>query len=566
MRITDFRHAVAFAQKRPAKFMLRDHQLLNLKSQNVTATTRRGSPHFQALSSAALLIILIAALIIAFNGGISVGFSNHAGLLPVVRRILNPNYLPGDFGITLRFYHHRVFAYLVAGFSAVLGEDNGLIALAAIGVTLLSASLFALCRVLNIGRLGFVVAGLFLATRLAWTGLGLEENTFAGNADIMPTTFAHAALLLATASLLKERYKLTVFLAGTVLLLHLQIGLIFAMVLLPFFAGRLKLIPPGELAAMFVLFIVSASPALIHFFKMLASGLSNSSFTLDYINFRHPHHFELQSAANAVWVSAHLTIQCAVYYWLKKRSRPEAAAIGLLMKASLIIGALSLLHFLDYYVLQIGTISKIQLLRLSPLITLFGTLSLITAVTSWEDRQPSEERPSTVLRPATSCLIAVALLWSGYYLIRWPSDVRFGINRYASQNSSWVDMCLWIRDHGPAGTTYLTPPDKGGFTYLTNRSTVVEFKINPDGGLYLAEWYQRLRDVCGSTLPDGRGFGNYSKLREAYGSLNSDQLAVLGNKYGAGCAVLPATSPIGLETLHQNGDYKLVIVPGDRGN
>src|SRR5205085_3230565 len=41
-------------------------------------------------------IVGIAILIISFNGGIGVGTSNHAGLLPVVRRILNPDYLPGD--------------------------------------------------------------------------------------------------------------------------------------------------------------------------------------------------------------------------------------------------------------------------------------------------------------------------------------------------------------------------------------------------------------------------------------------------------------------------------------
>ena len=514
----------------------------------------------------ALGILSIATLIIVFNGGISVGLSNHAGLLPVVRRILDSSYLPGDFGISVRFYHHRVFAYLVAGFSALLGEDTALILLAAVGMTLLSGALFVLCRVLDLRLVGFVVVGLFLATRLAWTGLGLEENTFTGNADIMPTTFAHAVLLLATANLIKERYRLTGFLAGIVLLLHIQIGLIFAVVLFPFFAARLKAIGPRVLAATLLLFLVPASPALMHFYGMLSSGLSNSSFTLDYINFRHPHHFALLSASAAAWVVAHLAVQCAAYYWLRNNGLPEARATGVLMKMSLMIAALSLLHFLDYYVLQIGAISKIQLLRLSPVITLFGTLSLVTALTVWEKERQSEERRTVILRPATVCLIAVALLWSGYYLVRSPSAYKFAVNRYADQKTSWVDMCLWIRDHGPTGTTYVTPPDKGGFTYLTNRSTVVEYKINPDGGLYLAEWYERLRDVCGTTLPEASGYENYPRLRDAYGSLNSDQLTALAEKYGAGCAVLQASSQVDFETLYQNQDYRLVMIPRDRTN
>ena len=58
----------------------------------------------------ALCVAGVALLIIIFNGGIGVGGSNHVGLLPVVRRLLDPHYLPGDFSISLRLYHHRVFA------------------------------------------------------------------------------------------------------------------------------------------------------------------------------------------------------------------------------------------------------------------------------------------------------------------------------------------------------------------------------------------------------------------------------------------------------------------------
>jgi hypothetical protein len=75
----------------------------------------------------------VAAMIIVFNGGIRVGFSNHTGLLPVVRRILDPTYLPNDFNIQLRLYHHRIFAYWIAGLTKFLGEDNALIALSLVG-------------------------------------------------------------------------------------------------------------------------------------------------------------------------------------------------------------------------------------------------------------------------------------------------------------------------------------------------------------------------------------------------------------------------------------------------
>ena len=103
----------------------------------------------------------------------------------------------------------------------------------------------------------------------------------------------------------------------------------------------------------------------------------------------------------------------------------EAAAIGVLAIMSLMIAGLSLLHFLDYYVLQLGTISKIQLLRLSPVITLFGAISLVTALTTWERERQSDPQRRMVLRPARVGLILVALIWSGYYMVRWPSAYRF---------------------------------------------------------------------------------------------------------------------------------------------
>jgi hypothetical protein len=56
---------------------------------------------------------------------------------------------------------------------------------------------------MNLQLLSYVAAGLFLATNFIWTGRGPELNHFAGDADIMPPTFAHVFVLLA--SLLRDQ-------------------------------------------------------------------------------------------------------------------------------------------------------------------------------------------------------------------------------------------------------------------------------------------------------------------------------------------------------------------------
>ena len=110
-----------------------------------TAAPKRLSPFLVPLCA----ILFVAGLLIVCNGGIRVGYSNHTGLLPVVRRLLDASYLPDNFGITLRLYHHRSFALLVAALSKLFGEDNALIALSLIGNLFLSASLYALSRSLK---------------------------------------------------------------------------------------------------------------------------------------------------------------------------------------------------------------------------------------------------------------------------------------------------------------------------------------------------------------------------------------------------------------------------------
>ncbi|HKR01756.1 MAG TPA: hypothetical protein VJT09_13840 [Pyrinomonadaceae bacterium] len=286
----------------------------------------------------ALCVLGIAALFIILNGGISVGSSNQVGLLPVVRRFLDPGYLPGDFGISLRFYHHRTFVYLLGALSAMVGEDNALIALSLAGNLSLSAALFYLCRVLRISLPGFLAAGCLLATGAMWTGRSLEANTFIGEPEIMPTIFSHSLVLLGTATLVQGRYRVTAFLSGLAFLFHLQIGLIFALLLVPFYLMRAVKCGLKELLQPAFLFLAAASIALWHFYRMMQHGLNNSSFSLSYIDFRQPHHFELLSARMAVGVTLHLILLAVVYWCLRRTRRPdESRPLGVLLLMNIML-------------------------------------------------------------------------------------------------------------------------------------------------------------------------------------------------------------------------------------
>jgi hypothetical protein len=509
-------------------------------------------------------VAAVAVLISAFNGGISVGGSNHVGQIPVVRRALDPGYLPGDFNIEIRQYHHRVFTWLIAGFSFLMGEDRALILLHLIGMGLLAAALWRLTRAVNLPLSGFVAVGLFLATNFIWTGKGLELNQFAGDADIMPPTFAHAFVLLAAAGLLRDRHRRAAVFAGLATLFHLQVGLICAAMIAPLYLVNLKRLGVKEVGVIVGLFVVAAAAGLLDLARMLRGGLLHAPSTqyslAYYIDFRHPHHFELLSAAAALWVGASLLVQALAYWYLRNARQVEAPAAGRLAVMSLTLAALAVVHFLDYYLVKDDRIATIQFIRLSPLITVFGAVCLVLMIDALAGRFAAGSKAGRTVALANVGLIVIAALWGVREARKPDATFYFGITRYAEQTSNWVALCRWVREHGPRAI-YMTPPGANGFTYLAERSTIADFKNNPDSGLYLAQWFDRLRDLAGGRLPDGRGFDNRQLFNKAYAKLSPAQLVEIGKKYGAEYAVLPKSAKPDFEIMYQNDGYRLVKLP-----
>ncbi len=521
-------------------------------------------------------IFAVAVTMIYFNGGIAVGSSNHVGLLPVVRRILDPNYLPGDFNIALRFYHHRAFAYLVAGGSALIGEDRALIVLAVLAMLAISAALFGLCRTLGLPRWSFIVVGIWTATRFLWTGKGLESNEFLGDPEVMPPHLAHALILFVLTALIKERYRLAIFLTGLAILLHLQIGITLALMTSPLYLIKLREFGLKEVLLLAMLAIIPASPALWHVGHMLQRGLASSQISSAfYIDFRHPHHFELISAVAAFWVAGHLAVIAFAYrFFNKERERlrlqssgnasvPDrrdqsreayvflTSSIGKLLICCLTLAALCLIHFTDYYLIKNDKLAQVQFLRVSPLITALGAISFLLFI----NRLLKNQKLTALINIV---LILAAIGWSWFSPRKAEVPYYFGVKRFAEHQSNWADAARWVKANGPRDTIYLAPPGRNGFSVLSERSIVAEFKLNPDGSMFLAEWLERLRDLAGGELPNGHGFENRKLLDQAFEKLTEEQLLALSRKYNAAYAILDKDSKAQFEVVYQNKSYRVV--------
>ncbi len=496
---------------------------------------------------AVLAVIGCTVLTIALDPGIQVGRENHAGLLPVVRRLLDPDYLPGDFGISLRLHHHRVFAWLVAALSVPFDETGAFAVLTVTGYAAIFAGLWRLGGVLGLTPPRRVLLAVALATGFAFLDHGVEANRFLGNGPIMPPTFAHALILFATAATVQRRWNLALVLSGAVALIHLQIGAIWLIVMAVLLAGsgawrtpRAWL--PGVAGALLI-----ASPALLDLWALARAGIATQVAGVDDIGLRMPQHFRFHG--NRV---AAVALYLGLLAWLWRRWRragdPRAGRVTPLLAICGCLMAMTLLHYLDYYVLHSGWIARLQMLRLSVLVPVLAAAAIV--MTRPAIAGAREYRPLAV-----AALFAVAALGAAAVSDEPPS---LRVDDRALAADDWADACRWVRRHGPPGP-YLTPPGQTGFTAYSNRSTVVEFKINPDGGAGLAEWVQRLRRVTGGTLPaSSTRAGVAAALDRAYARLPAANVAELQRVYGVRAAVVPADSTLPGRVLYRNAGYRVV--------
>lgn len=506
-------------------------------------------PGWIALVAAAGMVAACTAITIALDHGIHLGRENHAGLLPVLRRILDPGYLPGDFGISIRLHHHRVFTWIAAMLAIPFGEDGSLALLTVLGLAAVFAGLWRLGDALGLAPGRRLLLGVAIAIGFAYLDRGVEANRFLGNGPIMPPTFAHALILFGLDAMVRQRWNLAFALAGAVALVHLQIGAVWLLVLTAAAAAAGILRQPRRWLPGFAAALAIASPALLDVVALLRAGLVHGIADTDDIAFRMPQHFEFRAGRVAA-VVFYLGAFAAI--WRRWRGRDDERAERfkpLLWTAACLMG-LTLLHYVDYYVLQTGWITRLQLLRLSMFVPVLAAFALLAA-----PRQPRDHPERWPI--ALAALFAVVMLVADFVKHEPPS---LRIDDASQAQTDWADVTRWIRHNGPPGL-YVSPPGQIGFTAWSSHSTLVEFKVNPDGGAGLAEWLRRLRAVTADSLPPASTRRDVAdELDAAYARMSSDDFRRLQSEYGVRTAVVPVSSPLQGRELYRNAGYRVIAL------
>jgi len=494
------------------------------------------------------------ALTIALDGGVQIARENHAGLLPVVRRLLDPSHLPGDFGIELRAHHHRVFAWMVAGLSSVIGETRAFAALTISGYAAVFGAVWALGHALRLDAARITVLCVALASGALFLDHGVEANRLLGNGPIMPPTFAHAALMGAIAAMVARHWNIACALTGAALLVHLQIGaigmVVLAVALITFGVWRT---PRGWLQGL-VAGLLIAAPALLDLWALSQQGLTRGIGQLDDVAFRMPQHFEFHANRVAAVLVYVIALLAGVRRW-HRRGDVRASRFAPVTCVALTLVALCALHYLDYELLRTGVISRIQLLRLSVLVPVLGACALLAT-------RPAQCADS-LRRQRVGFLLVAAVFAGGAWAnaARGDEPPTLRVVDHARDPTDWADASRWVRANGPVAL-YVTPPGQTGFAAFARRSTLVEFKINPDGGAGLLEWQARLSALSGGRLPVPRTRAQVAKaLDAAYAQRNTADFARLRARYGVTHAVLPSSSPAAGTVLYRNPSYRVIALP-----
>lgn len=518
--------------------------------QTMHHSAARSRISWQALASALTMIAVCVALTIALDQGIQIGRENHAGMLPVVRRLLDATYLPGDFGIEIRMHHHRVFAILVATLARFIGEQNALAWLTVVGYALIFAGLWRLGGALQMSRSRRLLFGVALAAGMFYLDRGVEANRFLGNGPIMPPTFAHALIIFGIDAIVRQRWNLAFVLAGGTALLHLQIGAIWWLLLAVEALRQRVWRRPAEWLPGFGCALVIMSPALMDLWVLAQQGLTRGISTLDDVSLRMPQHFEFNAGRVAI-VAVYLTAFICIWRRWRELGDARAERFAPLVWMASALAALTVLHYFDYYLLGSGWIARLQLLRLSVFLPVLAGLALLAALPD-----PATHRFRNWPWLAAGMIAALAL----------GADVYKGaiptlrVHDYAQDEGDWADICRWVRREGPH-ELYVTPPGQTGFTAWSDRSTLVEFKINPDGGAGLAEWRQRLLAVSGGALPQQSTRKNVAAaLDRDYARLSTSAFADLERDYGVRIAIVPAASALQGRVLYENRGYRVVAL------
>lgn len=512
-------------------------------------------------SSRSLLILAVVAflslnLLLVGN----MGSANEVDVLPLAKQFANPNWMPGDWYLnqpaSYRFLFQSVFGWIAAQWGFLATSIVGRL----LCYGLVASGLVSIARKLNLSLALLLLAiSLFLAKQSVaadeWLVTALEAKSL-----------AYGFVLLAINLMLAGRYLSMALLFGIATSFHVLVGGWAFLTAL----GWLALKPNSRLQGLrrFGLILLCYLVGSVFALQAIAQQLFSPSPTTTippsfiYVFLRLPHHLDpfAWSSKAGIAIALYLSVFAfSVWRLQQQRSTSYTAQMGLaeFTLISFIPFVLGLAiapfdsegKFLQYYPFRFGDV-------MLPL----GT-ALLLACAIQQQLIGSGRR---ILMLASVLILSAIVIVQSINFKEQLFDLEQFPSVQQEVSAEWKDLCAWVNRNTVKGEIVLVPPDAffATFTWLTERSTVVNFKLLPQTKTGIVDWYQRLDDLSNhSVLQQAinkrtpKGWELSLAINAAYLKLTTPQVEALMTQYNANHLVTEIAHQLALPVVYRNREY-----------
>ncbi len=525
------------------------------------------NPHPLWQSVLAVLAFFSLNLLLVIN----LGSANEVDVLPLAKQFADPNWMPQDWYLNqppgYRLVFQSLFGWLIVQW--------GFLATSIVGrlfcYSLVALGLVLIARKLNLSLLLLLMAiTLFLAHEGVaageWLILALEAKAV-----------AYGLILLAINLMLAGRFVGMALLLGIATSFHVLVGGWAFLTALGWLALKPKTRLRGirRLGLIVLCYLVGSSFALPSIVQQLftPTPLDAIAPSFVYVFLRLPHHLNPLFWSPESWIAIVLYLLIlAVSVAVLRRSHRQRLAHATPKE---------LLHA---YTAQIE-LCKFTLISLVPF-----ALGIVIAPFDSEGKllQYYPFRFGDVMLPLTDALLFACALQTlsnrarrGLVLV-WlvilgaivpVQSVRFmqqlielrqfpGVQQDASPE--WKDLCTWITNHTAKDAVVLVPPatEFANFTWMSERSTVANFKLLPQSKTGIIEWYHRLDDLSAhsvlQTAMSQRAIESWQlgeAINTAYNRLTTPQVEALMTQYRTDYVVTQINHALNLPVAYRNQAY-----------
>ncbi len=504
-------------------------------------------------------VVAFISFRLLINNNVDMG--NEIDVLPLAKQFADPTWIPKDWYLNQAPGYRLLFATLFGNLIVAWG----FLATSILG-RLMCYILVALGLVLIGQRLGLTLIllltaiGLFLYVNPE-QGIAAKEWLVGG---LEAKAIAYGWVLLAIAYLLRYQYSAAALLLGLATSFHVLVGgwaalILFAQMMLKQ-GMQMPRLDHLRLVLIYLLFSCFAIPPVI---DQLFSGPTSYAIapSFIYVFLRLPHHLYPPAWEPVVWLRLIGCLFCLVFSMrvLHQHSKDSSnpyyqAQVDLfqLTLLSLVPFAIGVIiapfdqqgSWLQFYPFRVGDV----------LLPLNTSLLLACAVQRTVTRQQ-------IVRIGCISWIAIACALQ----IPTFQEQIAELKQLPVPDPAFIGLCDWVKTQTPANAVIISPPvEFAEFSWLTERATIVKYKLLPQTKAYIVEWYKRLADLNGGTFPQpavSETRGVYSSIRqrltEGYYRLDSNQVSQLIQKYAASYFITRVDHQLTLPIAYRNDRYIL---------